>query len=159
MNFRILLVIFVFGVSTPVISQVKYDVGEWYRDSKRNDFGDIEDYTYGYVSYDKFNAGLLVVRVEKAGLGINRTDYDGEIIKFNEFSAPFSIKYKDKYNNVQNEITDMISRNGSVVLSSSSYLYERLTNRKGEKFSVVIYDSTGERMNSFDVTSFEPIFK
>lgn len=160
MNLRILLVFFVFCVSTPVLSQTNYEACEWYQESKRDDFGDTEDFKYGFGCYDKFKSEYLVVRVEKAGLGIYRTDtYEAEIIKFDEFSRPFTVKHKDEYGNIQSEKTEMISNKGAIVLDSFSQLYTKLTNGKGKVLSVVIYDNTGERLNSFDVSSFKPTFK
>lgn len=143
--------------SIPVIGQTDYEAGKWYKESKRDDFGDISGYKYGYLNFDKFNYDYIVVRVEKSSLGIYCSN-DSGTIKYNKNNGPFDIKFKDESSNIYNEESNMISSKGALVLNSYSNLYRQLTNGIGKTLSIVIYDVTGDRINSFDVSSFEPSF-
>src|SRR5690606_23003436 len=124
---NILLITFFFlAFSKPVNSQTDYEARKWYKESKTDDFGDINGYKYGYLNFDKFNYDRIVVRVEKIAIGIYRINDSGRL-KYNKINGPFSIKFKDDSGYVYYEESNMISGNGALVLDSNSKLYRQLT--------------------------------
>lgn len=98
-----------------------------------------------------------MVRVEKSGLGIYQSN-DSGTLEYYKSDGPFIIKFKDNSSYMYSDESNMISRKGALVLDSYSKLYRQLTNGEGKTLSIVIYDGIGDRINSFDVSSFNPTF-
>jgi hypothetical protein len=157
MRTKLILIFLFFAFTNPVISQTDYEAGKWYKESKSDDFGDINGYKYGYLNYDKFNYNFIVVRVEKSGLGIYQSN-DSGTLEYYKLSGPYIIKFKDNSGYMYSDESNMISSKGALVLNSYSKLYRQLTNGEGKTLSVVIYNGIGNRINSFNVSSFNPTF-
>ena len=134
------------------------DFGDWSQKIKKDDFGDLEDYSYDYLAYDKFNSNYVYIRVEKVGLGIYKSDDGQNFIGIDRTLMPYTIKIKDASGNIYDDMKSLVSDTG-IIFKENSNLYQLLTHSTGKKFSVVIYNNLGKRVNSFDVTSFEPNFK
>lgn len=158
METKFIIIFLLIAFSKPVFSQTDYEARKWYKESKRDDFGEVNGYKYGYLNYDKFNYNYIIVRVEKSGLGIYQSNDSGMTIEYNKPEGPYTIKFKDNSGYVYSDESNMISRNGALVLDSYSKLYGQLTNGEGKTLAIVIYDNSGERINSFDVDSFNPSF-
>lgn len=153
------LIIFTFLIISISSMGQNNDFGDWTQELKRDDFGDLENYSYDYLGYDKFSSNYLYVRVEKVGLGIYQSIDGANFISYDRMLSPYSIKIKNTSGYIYDDTTNLISGTGGIVLKVNSNLYQLLTNGNGNKFSIVIYDDLGNRINSFNVSSFQPYFK
>lgn len=157
MKIKYIFILAFLVLATPSIGQNNSEFGNWVKEIKTDDFGDFKNYYFTFLNYDKFSYNHIFIKLEADNLMIYHAYNPTEFIRYNKQSTPYTIK--TKVNNIYEDKTTLVSsKTGSLVISGDSNLYKQITNSTGKIISVVIYDNEGERINSFDVISFKPIF-
>ena len=150
------LIILILSFNAIGFSQNKDDFNEWHQKIQTDDFGDFKNYQYSYVAYDNSTYNPIYLRVRKDYLRIHRLNSENELIKY---SGIYILKTKNKLGYIAESKIRFISGKGGLHLDKYSNFYNHLTTIKDSFLKVVIYNESGEKINSFSVNTFDPIFR
>gem|GEM_PF-2590680 len=159
MKSEILILILFLSINCISQNSEEFYDSNWTQEILRDDFGDFKNYYYIETSVDNFNNNDIIIKLQHNGLSIYQGTSPTNFIVYNKSETPYTLKIKSGYDNytVQSSI---IGRNkGFLAFGKSSTLYKLITKGKGRWLKIVIYNNRDERINSFSLDTFEPIFE
>lgn len=136
----------------------EFEDDSWTQEVMRDDFGDFENYYYIEMTGDNFTYNNIIIKLQYNGLSIYHATSPTNFIDYKKSEAPYTLKIKSGYDNYTEKTNTIGNKKGFLWFYKSSKLYQLITSGKGRWLKIVIYNNNDERINSFSLDTFEPIF-
>jgi hypothetical protein len=158
MKNKILLLFLITTINCIAQEYKDFQDDNWTQEIRRDDFGDLENYYYIEMTNDNFTFNTVIVKLEYNGLAIYQGTNPQNFIKYKKSEAPYTLKLKSGNNYYNDESSFIGSKKGFLHFNKYSTLYKLITGKKGSYWKIVIYNNRNERINSFTLYTFNPVF-